>query len=67
MQPTDQIRTRIISQLITSVSRVPRKLLKYFNGRVISTSLVLPLTVVLPVIFVLNLKVSESVMLSSSG
>ena len=67
MQPTDQIRTRIISQLITGVSRVPRKLLKYFNGRVISTSLVLPLTVVLPVIFVLNLKVSESVMLSSSG
>ena len=45
---------RLISQLINSVSRVHQKLLKYFNGTIISTSLVQSLSV-LPVVFCLNL------------
>ena len=51
------------SQLINSVSRVFQKLLKYFNGTVISTSFVLLSAGVFPVIFILNLNDSKSVKL----
>ena len=46
----DQFRSRLISQLIESISRVLQKLLRYFNGTIILTS-VLPLSPVLPVTF----------------
>ena len=39
-QFADQNRTRLILQLINGISRVPRKLTRYFNGTIISTSLV---------------------------
>ena len=55
---------RLISQLINDISRVLQKLLKYFNGTVISTSFLLPLAGVFSVIFVLDLNDSESVKLS---
>ena len=42
---------RLISQSIKGISRVIQKLLKYFNGAIISTSFVPP-SAVLPVIFV---------------
>ena len=52
---SDQVKMRLISQSIKSISRVLQKLLKYFNGTIISTSF-LPVTAsVLPVIFCLNL------------
>ena len=47
---SDQIKIRLILQLIKDNSRVFQKLLKYFNGTTISTS-VLPLAAVLPFIF----------------
>ena len=43
------------------ISRVPQKLLKYFNVTTISTCLVLPMVGVFPVILALNLNDSESV------
>ena len=46
---------RQISQLIHGISRVLQKLLKYFNGTIISAFFV-PLFSVLPVILCLNLK-----------
>ena len=52
---------RLISQLINGISRVLQKLLKYFNGTIISTSFVLPSGGVFPVIFILDLNDSESV------
>ena len=53
---------RLTSQLINGISRVFRKFLKYFNDTIISTSFVL--TLVFPVIFILDLNDSESVKLS---
>ena len=38
----DQVKSRLISQLINGISRVVQKLLKYFNGTAILTSFVLP-------------------------
>ena len=55
---------RLTSQLINGISKVLQKLLKYFNGTIISTSFVLPLFGVFPVIFILDLNDSESVKLS---
>ena len=46
---------RLISQLIKSFSRVLKKLLKYFNGTIISIFFAPP-SAVLPVILCLNLK-----------
>ena len=63
MQFPDQVRIKLISNLIKDISRVLPKLLKYFNGTPISTSSVLTSTGVLPVIFALNLNDSESTML----
>ena len=50
----------LISQLINGNSRFLQKLLKYFNGRTISTSYVLPSAEVFPVTFILDLNYSES-------
>ena len=60
-QPADQVRMRSISQLISGISRVLQKLLKYFDGTAISTSLVLPAAGVLPAILTLDLNDSEFV------
>ena len=46
---------RLISQLINVISRVFKKLLKYFNDTIILTYFV-PSFPVLPVVFVLNIK-----------
>ena len=55
---------RLTLQLINSISRAFQKLLKYFNGTIISTSFVLPIAGVFPVIFTLDLNDSESAKLS---
>ena len=55
---------RLTSQLINGISRVFQKLLKYFNGIIISTSFVLPSSGIFPVIFILDLNDLESVKLS---
>ena len=47
----DHVKIRLTSQLINGISRVLQKLLKYVNGTIISTSFVLPLSGVFPVIF----------------
>ena len=61
-QFADQVRTRLISQSINCISRVLHKLLRYFNGTIVSTSFVQSF-LVRPVIFCLNLK--EAPLLSS--
>ena len=43
-QSADQFRTRLILQLINDISRVFQKLIKYFNGKARSASLVLSST-----------------------
>ena len=48
------VKTRLVSQLIKGIARVLLKLLKYFNGNIISTPFV-PLLPVTRVIFCLNL------------
>ena len=56
----DQVKIRLVWQLIDDISRTLEKLLKYFNGTIISTSFV-PLSSDWPVIF--SLKLNESVTL----
>ena len=63
-QSLDHVKIRLTSQLIIGISSVLQKLLKYFNGTIISTSFVLPAAGVLPVIFNLDLNDSEPVKLS---
>ena len=53
-QVDNHVKIRLTSQLINDISRVLQKLLKCFNGTVISTSFVLPLEV-FPIIFALFL------------
>ena len=55
---------RLISQLIKGISRVPQKLLKYFNGTAILTSFLLLASGNFPVILILNLNDSEFVKIS---
>ena len=62
-QLDDHVKMRLTSQLIKGISKVLQKLLKYFNGTIISTSFV-PSFPVRPVIFTLNL--NESVALPSA-
>ena len=50
---------RLISKFIKGISRVLQKLLNYFNGIAVLTSLVLPSAAVLSVILTLNLNDSE--------
>ena len=64
MQVANQVNMRFTSQLISCISRVLQKLLKYFNGTAIPTSLVLQAAGVFPLILALNLNDSDSVMLS---
>ena len=58
------LKKSLTSQLINGVSRVFKKLLKYFNGAVILTSFVLTLGGVFPVIFILDLNDSDCVITS---
>ena len=60
-QDVDQVKIRLISQLIKGILRVLQKLLKYFNSTAILTSFVLPTAGVFPFIFTLDLNDSESV------
>ena len=60
-QPADHVKISSNSQLIKGISRVLQKLLRYFNGNIISTS-ILPSLLVGPVISVL--KLNESVTLA---
>ena len=62
-QVDDHVKMRLISQLINGMSRVIKKLLNYFNGTVISTTFVLSLAGVSPVIFILNLDDSDCTIL----
>ena len=55
---------RLTLQLVNGVSRVLQKLLRYFNGTIISTSFSLPPAGVFPVIFILDLNDLKSVKLS---
>ena len=56
-QFSDQFRSRVSSQSIKDISRVLQKLLKYFNGIIVSIFFV-PLLPVWPVIFPSRLKES---------
>ena len=58
------VKIKLTSQLIKGISRVLQKLLKYFNGTIISTFFSLPAAGVFPVIFILDLNDSESAKLS---
>ena len=62
-QPLYQVKVRLTSQLTNGISRVHQKLLKYFNGTIISTFFVFLSAWVFPVIFTLDLNDSESAML----
>ena len=59
-QVDDHVNIKLTSQLIKGISRVLRKLLKYFHGTIISTSFSLPSSGVFPVIFIFDLNDSES-------
>ena len=52
----DEFKIRLTSQFIRGNSRVLQNLLKYFNGIIISTFLLLELSGVLPVNFILKFK-----------
>ena len=58
------LKKSLTSQLINGVSRVLKKLFKYFNGAIILTSFVLTLGGVFPVIFILDLNDSDCVITS---
>ena len=60
----DHVKIKLTSQLIYGISRVLQKLLKYFNGTIISTSFSLPSSGVFPVIFILDLNDLEFAKLS---
>ena len=55
---------RLTSQLVNGISRVLQKLLKCFNGTIISTSFILPPAGVFPVTFDLDLNDLESIKVS---
>ena len=59
----DQVNIRLTSQLIIGISRVHQKLLKYFNGTIISTLSTSPSSSAWPATFALEL--NESVALTS--
>ena len=54
---------KLISQLINGISRVPQKLLEYFNGTTILTSFVLPAAGAFSVTLSLYLNESDFVIL----
>ena len=47
----DHVKRGLISQLINGISRVYKKLLKYFSGTTISTFFILPPLGIFPAIF----------------
>ena len=51
-QSLDQVKMRLTSHLINSISTVLQKLLKYFNGTAFSTFFVLSATGIFPVILI---------------
>ena len=55
---------RLTSQLVNGISRVLQKLLKCFNGTIISRSFILPPAGVFPVTFDLDLNDLESIKVS---
>ena len=59
-QSDDHINMRLILQLISDISKVLQKLLKYLNGTNILATFVLPSALVFLDIFTLNLNDSES-------
>ena len=63
-QVDEQVRMRLVSQLIKGISRVLQKLLKYFSGIIISTFSMCLSSLVLPIIF--DVKLNESVSLVPS-
>ena len=63
IQVDEQVKIRLTSQLINGISRVLQKFLKYFNGKIISTSFIFP-SAVFPVIFILYFYDSDCVILS---
>ena len=54
---------RLTLQLINGISTVLQKLIKYFNGTIISTFYLLSLAGVFPVIFILDLNNLKSIKL----
>ena len=60
----DQVKIRLISQLINNILRAIQKLLKYFNGTDTSKYFVLRSSGVFPVTLILDLNDSDSVILS---
>ena len=54
----------LTSQLINNISGLFQKLLKHFNGTIVSTSFVIPPAGVFTFIFILDLNYSEFVKLS---
>ena len=64
IQSLDQVKIKLTSQFLNGISSVLQKLLNYFNGTIISTSFVLLSSGVFPVIFTLDLNVSEFVKIS---
>ena len=65
-QSLDHNKRRLTSQLINSISIVLRKVLKYFNGTIISTSFVFPLAGIFAVISILDLNDSVKLLSGSS-
>ena len=63
-QPLDHAKIRLTSQLINSISSVLQKMLKYFNGTIISISFILPAAGVFLVTYMLDLNDSDCVILS---
>ena len=66
IQFADQVNVKLISQLISGISRVLQKLIRGFNGNTISISTVLSIPVLFEN-FKLNLNDLESVKLSSGS
>ena len=59
IQVDDHVKMKLTSQLINGISRVFQKLLKYFNGTIISTYFVFPSSGVFLVIFILDLMIQN--------
>ena len=60
----DQVKIRLISQLIKDILRAIQKLIKYFNGTDTSKYFVLRSSGIFPVTLILDLNDSDSVILS---
>ena len=63
-QVDDQVKIKLILQLIKGISRVLQKLFKYFNRTAILASVVLPAAGVFLIIFTLALNDSEFVLVA---